>query len=98
MVGHQAKSVDTEPKALYPLLYEKIEAETVHVIEKNVLSCITSNDNVVACTGKVKSRFSCHASIIPSSCNLAILTPLFTDPPIYSLKNQGIRWVNDREK
>jgi len=60
MVCHQAEGMNSMSEALSPFLQQKIEPVPVGVIEKNVLSRISTQDNVIICAGIMNTRFSCH--------------------------------------
>jgi hypothetical protein len=76
MVGHQAKSVDAAAELFHDVLEEMVETEPVEVIEENRLSGVTTEDNMVDCTGKMDARFTCHDHIIRENGRKSSLTPM----------------------
>ncbi len=81
MVRHQAKAVYTVAKALDSLLDEEIKAVSVFIVKENLLPGVAAEYDVVTCTRVMETGFAWHGYIIPLSCNLAILTPLFSRKP-----------------
>jgi hypothetical protein len=86
MVGHQAKSVDAAAELFHDVLEEMVETEPVEVIEENRLSGVTTEDNMVDCTGKMDARFTCHDHIIRENGRKSSLTPM-----VFGFSASGIR-------
>jgi len=78
MVGHQAKSVDPAAEFFHDVLEKMVETEPVEVVEENRLSGVTTEDNMVDCTGKMDARFTCHDHIIRENGRKSSLTPNMT--------------------
>lgn len=76
MVGHQAKSVDAATEFFHDVLEKMVETEPVAVIEKNRLSGVSTEDNMVDSAGKMDARFTCHDHIIRENGRKSSLTPM----------------------
>jgi len=64
VVCHQAEGMDAMTEALGPFLEQKIEPVPVGIVGKDILSRISTKDNVIICAGIMDTGFSCHGEII----------------------------------
>ena len=78
VVGHQAKSVNTMSVFFHAFLEKKIKARPVGLGEKNVLSAVSPQDNVVNCAGIVNAWFSSHAFSVSAKSQNVKPDPIFS--------------------
>jgi hypothetical protein len=64
MVCHATKTVDAAVELLYDVLYDEVQTVPVAFVEKNRLTSVTSEYNMVDSAGKMNARFTCHRRII----------------------------------
>ncbi len=64
MIGHQAEGMNTVAEATDAILDQFIEPCAVFGGEENVLTGVTSQDDVVETTGHVQAGFASHATMI----------------------------------
>jgi hypothetical protein len=53
MVCHEAKSVDAAAELFYDVLQDDVETAPVAVVEKDRLTGVTAQHNMVDCAGKM---------------------------------------------
>lgn len=76
VVGHKAERMNAMAIASYPFLHKKVETVTVAVLKKDVLSGITTQNDVVKGARAVDSWFSSHDPMnIRHESNNTSLTP-----------------------
>jgi hypothetical protein len=66
VIGHGAKAVNSMAKAFHPLLQQQIKVITVIVTEKDRLSTVATQRDVIETTGNMNAGFARHEQSIGS--------------------------------
>jgi hypothetical protein len=70
MVDHGAEGVNPVAEATGPFLQEKQGPVAIGVRQKDVLSAVAAEDDVIKAAGKMEAGFACREKLISSRANL----------------------------
>jgi hypothetical protein len=73
MVGHETESVNAVPKTTNPFLKQEVETVSVAFSDKNGLTAVTPENDVVKSAGEMDAWFASHVETIPLSLQLVNL-------------------------